>query len=44
MATTYKELMDEARQIVPEVTIDEVINAMGPRNAPVGRHRCGRRF
>ena len=29
MAKTYKELMDDARQIVPEVTIDDVKAQMG---------------
>ncbi len=29
MAQTYKELMDEARQIVPEVTIEDVKAQMG---------------
>ena len=35
MAKTYKELMDDARQIVPEVTIDDVKAQMGNGAKPI---------
>ena len=42
MAKTYKELMDDARQIVPEVTIDDVKAQMG--NGALDGFNVHRRF